>query len=453
MSNRQHKQDLFDGMKAPIDHEKIWADLVQHPDFPHEKKKRRGLLWFFFGLAALVTAAGMYFYTQPDTVTANVRTTEMVPANQVNPATESQPTVAQLPSENPLKNEREELERKLSFQEPTEVINKAGFEKVNKTKSTKSVLTNPTLELQGKNEVEINHVPFQYPIIHTIEPRIESTQDAPTAYEDMKAEAEWLATQYAHTKQIDESSSHEAINPLTSLYIVPFERQDVDNLSLPEISLIRQPSSAKRKNMRVFVGAFYAADHYNYPSSADENRFVIDSDVSNTYGFEVGLHRALPKQFFVEAGALYRRGSVTHINQRSIISYELADNSGVYLFNEVRAVERNTYKIHIQEWDARLLLGKAFFTSKVRPFVAVGAGYRLSEKSSSTNTIANSEEYSVSKSPYYFGRAGAQVSLNASFDLMTYIETHVNRTYRFYNKAIKYKNYPVQVGLQLGYRF
>lgn len=452
MSNRQHKQDLFDGMKAPVDHEKIWTDLVQHPDFPHEKKKRRGLLWFFFGLAAVVVAAGIYFYTQSDYVSTDAGVNASTSVSPFNSTTSNQSTTIQLPSENPLHAEREEHKTSPENENQYEV-KKASTVKIERAEPALPVQSEQLFNNSKNNKSESLDRPLEYPL-HIIKQQEESYPVRPTAYDDLIAEGEQLAAQYARTTQVKRPTAVDVVGPLTALYIVPLEYQAQYDFSLSEAAFVRRKkSSAKRHRTGIYAGGFYAVDQYNRKQSAAEPQFAIDSDASHSYGAEFGIHRTLPKQFFVEAGALYRRSRITHVNQRSIISYELADNSGAYLFNAVRAVERNSYKSTIDEWDARLLVGKSFFMSKVRPFVAVGAGYRLSDKSSTTNTTPISEDYSLSTAPYYFGRAGAQVSLNASFDLMTYLETHLNRTYRLNDMTKKYENYPVQVGLQLGYRF
>lgn len=63
--NKHNRHDLFEGMKAPVDAEKLWSEMSRRPDFPTKRRfNRRNLFLFLFLFLGFTAGASLVYYSQ-----------------------------------------------------------------------------------------------------------------------------------------------------------------------------------------------------------------------------------------------------------------------------------------------------------------------------------------------------------------------------------------------------
>lgn len=458
MSSRQHKENLFEGMKAPIDQDKIWAKLVEHPEFPHEKKKNRGFIWFFSGLAAIALTAALYLFNTTNST------------NQISKEnTTQQSEVAQTTTSAEYQTEKTNAEiinsaaTKPTAEEAPEAIDIASKMTKSTQRKTASVKAAQPLHVDSQDKVENSNDQNADKSISPILPLLleETSQhqtssqpmDRPTAYEGMQREADSIATHFAKTTVVATKRDHALVTPLSTLYLVPLQRVEDDAAyvpaSAPVIALREDKSQVIGPRFIAFAGSFYSQDRHNLSVSADEMDISIDSDDSYSYGAELGGQYRLPKKLFVEAGLAYRKSSISLVSRQSTVHYELAaaNNAGI-LFNSVRRVNEENATSSSTSFEPRLLIGKYFSMKNLQPFVAAGVGYHWTKVDNSNHAIDLEGKQS---SHYYIARGGLNLMLTPAFNISTYIETNLSRKYA--STTDTYTVYPVQLGVRFGYSF
>ena len=454
VANNIHQK--LDALEAPLNKERLWASIHQHPDFPKKeagRKRRRFILFGWFGGILLSASLLAYFYlmTEPNLESFYIDTRTELHADQSERLSGMELSVHPDIS---VPDHSSETKQNLPLSPSSTTSKKVPLlahseNRITKPSTTKHLSISPA----EQNNLSIPPLPPAEKVAAT-------TSKTNAANTSIAASALSTDATPGNSKIASLSNlAAKAIPPLS----VPPEILNLNILRLEE----KLATSPKPWTLALSLGAGYAFHQLQDqdPASTDDIKNLAfrktNTSTLESYFLNVESARNFRNNWILSLGIQYAVHYQNFQHTYTDIQYDRIVNDNSVGYEKTAQITTHNHFQQYRLLDGQLALGKKIQFAKFNLTLAAGIGWtgflqvkgKTLDSNKRTSSLAGQQVYQRPTNPYYFGQLMVARPLSHQLDLRFGMTVHSKTRLTPKTAAFQHTLLPVYGKIGLAYHF
>ncbi len=471
MGNNNNRSHLFDRLKAPVDRESFWEELVDRPDFPKPKKKNRGFLFFFLAVGFIIGSIMTYHFIQLESSSQSAapKTEEKFSKGKISKQTSvklSQESEVNEIEDHIEKSARNSSENKTAGTEKPRVVQpiNAGTNSITQTISPEEPEASAEQKRNTIQRSDVPHLPLVKPKIETIN---KVNLEKQFNWEDQVKPVETLEI----FASIDEVNDVEVVRQVATFKRIPQHMAFVEYTRMPEVlspaaEIEIKKVTKNRNELSVAVYGTFALDKWSasnhdgrlQPFNLNALQFQSkESSLTNlgTIGVAAALQYKI-RNYVIGAEAAWSNTQLRADYIVNQVTFELNKEPDGALFEQHITKFEEEGRKNIRLLDATLFVGRSFAVKSIYIIPVVGVGLNVSQDAPAISNEVNVDGYNgdflnqnARQNHYFIGRLSLERQIANSIYLSAGLEIQSKRFFVNSEAGLKQDNTPVEARIGL----